>query len=128
VTRRQKTAVGFLVSLGAGLFVLAYRGPGFRLVRGHGGDVAITAFLFFGLGLVTRWRWRLRAGAVAAVAVAAELVQLLRLPVERSLLTELTIGSTFDPWDLLAYALGLAVAVLAERRLIDPGTPAPGTG
>jgi hypothetical protein len=119
--RWRRTAGAALLALGAGLFVLAYRGPGFRLVRGHGGDVAVTAFLFFVLGLLTRWPWRTRVAVVAAVALATELAQLARLPPRRSLLTDLTIGSTFDPWDLLAYALGLLLAVLVQLRCIDPG-------
>jgi hypothetical protein len=118
--------VAALVALGVGGFVLVYRGPGFRIVRGHGGDVAVTAFLFFVLGLVTRWSWRPRVALVGVIALATELVQLARLPLRRTLLTELTVGSTFDPWDLLAYALGLLLAVAVQRRFLDaPSTPAP---
>jgi prepilin signal peptidase PulO-like enzyme (type II secretory pathway) len=80
--------------------------------------VAVTAFLFLVLGLVTRWSWRTRVALVGVIALATELAQLARLPLRRSLLTDLTIGSTFDPWDLLAYALGLLLAALVHRRFL----------
>lgn len=124
--RWRRTALACLLSFGAGVFVLFYRGPGFRIVRGHFGDAAITAFLFFLLGLVTRWSWRLRAGLVGALALGTELVQLARLPFQRSTLTDLTIGSTFDFWDLLAYAIGLLLAVFVEIHLIEDKKAAPG--
>jgi hypothetical protein len=119
LNRWQRGVIAASGALALGLLVLVYRGPGFRITRGHGGDVAIVALLFFGLGVVTRWRREARATLVAVIAVGTELAQLARLPVERSLLTELTIGSTFDPWDLLAYALGLVLAVQLDRGWIS---------
>ena len=68
-------------------------------------------------------------GAVAvvgALALGTELVQLARLPFQRSTLTDLTIGSTFDFWDLLAYAVGLLLAVFVEIHLIEDKKAAPG--
>jgi hypothetical protein len=115
---RRALAALWLTALGSGVSVLFYRGPGWKLLRAHGGDVAVTAFLFFSLGLVTSWTERRRVWLVGLLALGVELLQLARLPVRRSLVTELTIGSTFDWLDLLAYALGLALAVLAERRWV----------
>jgi hypothetical protein len=34
----------------------------------------------------------------------------------RSALADLTIGNTFDPWDILMYAIGVAVCVACELR------------
>lgn len=117
MTRRRALAWLWLASLGAGLFVLVYRGPGRPLIRGHGGDVAITAFLFFTLALLTPWRPRTRLALVGLLAAATEAFQALGPALSGSTLVDLTVGRTFDWLDLLAYALGLALAALAERRL-----------
>lgn len=59
---------------------------------------------------------RSRLVGVGLVAVGTELFQGLHLVgPESHWLLHLTLGSTFDPWDLLAYALGLGVAAAAER-------------
>lgn len=99
------------------LGVLAYRGPGRALVRGALGDVLVVAFLYFTLAALTRWRPRTRALAVAGVAVATELSQLVPRGV-RSTAVELTIGATFDPWDLVCYGAGLGLAWLLETQVI----------
>lgn len=116
----------WLLSLFVGIFVLVYRGPGWKPLRAHGGDVAIIPFLYFALGMVTRWSSSSRAWVVGSVALGVELLQALRLPVGRGLAVELTLGSTFDPLDLLAYAVGLALALAAEPFLRpQSGPPAP---
>lgn len=94
--------------------MLVYRGPGWRPLRAHGGDVAVIPFLYFALGMVTRWSPASRAWLVGSVALGIELLQTLHLPVGRGLAAELVLGSTFDPLDLLAYAVGLALALAAE--------------
>lgn len=116
MSRRGRLAALWLAALAMGLSVLVYRGPGWKLYRAHGGDVAITAFLFFSLGLLTPWGERRRLALVGALAVGVEFFQMARLPLGRSLLVELTVGTTFDWLDLLAYGVGLALAALAERR------------
>ncbi|HEX5057775.1 MAG TPA: DUF2809 domain-containing protein [Kofleriaceae bacterium] len=105
-------------AIALGIAVLVYRGPGRAIVRGHVGDVAATMLVYAALGAAWRTRRTVRATMTFAVAVAIELVQIGWHA--RSPAGELLIGSTFDPWDLVAYALGVAIAVgwdvAASRR------------
>lgn len=114
---RRPAAILAALSLLLGLAVLVYRGPGRAFVRGALGDVLVVAFLYFVLGAVTRWRPRTRLVAVSGLAVATELSQLVPRGV-RSTAVDLTVGATFDPWDLLWYGLGLALAWLLEAQVI----------
>ena len=101
-------------ALAAGCFF--YAGPGHALVRGHLGDVAATMLLYAALGLIWRARLVWRAAGAAAIALALELHQLLEAAAPtRSVAGELVLGSFFDGWDLVAYAIGLGLAVLWER-------------
>lgn len=110
------------------LGVLVYRGPGRAFVRGAIGDVLVVAFLYFTLGALTRWRPRTRLLAVGGLALATELSQLVPRSI-RSTAMELTIGATFDPWDLVCYAAGLGLAWLLETQVIRRlgGGPGPGS-
>jgi len=69
------------------------------------------------LGLaVPRVRIAVRAIAAYAIATAIEVGQTMWQA--RSFAGELVIGTTFDWWDLVAYALGVAIAVTWERKRI----------
>jgi hypothetical protein len=99
-------------AIAVGSIVLVYRGPGREIVRGNVGDGAATLLVYAILGMVWRAPIRARAIATFAFACAVELGQTLWHG--KSLAAELTIGSTFDPWDVVAYAIGVAVAVMWE--------------
>lgn len=116
-------------SVATGAFVLLYRGPGRSIVRGHLGDLAIVVLLYFALSLAFAQKTSVRSRAVivAVIAVATELFQSFGPALHRSTLVDLTVGRTFDPWDLLAYALGIALAVLVDRRWVEPVALAQGT-
>lgn len=101
-------------ALALGAAVLLYRGPGRAVIRGNVGDVAATMLVYAVLGLVWRARPAVRAAATFAIATAVELGQTLWHA--RSLAGELTVGSTFDGWDFVAYAAGVVVAVAWELR------------
>ena len=118
--RRRRLAIAIAACFAVGAFVLRYRGPGRAIVRGHLGDVAIVALLYFALALWTPRRRALRAASVGALAAGTELAQLVLPPMRRSLAIDLTVGRTFDPVDLAAYALGLALAVVIERAWVHP--------
>jgi len=96
-------------AIALGLAVLVYRGPGRAIVRGHVGDVAATMLVYAVIGAVWRTGRAVRASVTLAVAVVIELVQIGWHA--RSTAGALLIGSTFDPWDLVAYAIGVAIAV-----------------
>jgi hypothetical protein len=97
--------------------VLLYRGPGREVVRGHVGDVAATLLVYALLGLaVARVRAGIRAAITYAIAVAIEVGQTVWQAT--SFAGELVLGSVFDPWDLVAYAIGVGLAVVWELRAL----------
>ena len=102
-----------LAALALGAAVLVYRGPGRAVIRGHVGDVAATMLVYAAISMVWSARMRTRAIATFAIAAAIEVGQLVWHA--RSLVAELTIGSSFDAWDFVAYAIGVGVAVTWER-------------
>ena len=113
--RRFHLAAG-CAFLAAGLFVLFYRGPGWRFTRGTLGDLFVVGFLYHLLSLFWRGSATARASAIAVLAVGIELAQWARLFTSRpSDPLVIVTGSTFDVGDLLAYAIGLALAVMFER-------------
>jgi hypothetical protein len=109
-------ALAFALGFGSWL----YRGPGRAFVRGYLGDVFVVAFLYFLVGVAWRASIRARAFCIGLLAIAVELSQLVRHAPTGSTLNELTLGAFFDPYDLLAYALGLAAAVGYERYRLPP--------
>lgn len=117
-----------LVGLVLGLTALAWaalRLPGRELVRGHLGDVGIVMFLVAGFGLAMPRRGpRVWIGLAALIALGTEIMQALGVR-GTGLLGELTIGSTFDPFDLLAYAIGLAVSATWLRGATLTGSADP---
>lgn len=112
----RRAAVLALLALAAGVFVLVYRGPGAGFVRGYLGDVAIIVFLVMCLAAVRIGRPWSRLLAVGAFAIGVELWQGLGwVAPDAPFLVHLTVGSTFDPWDVLFYGIGLGVAAACER-------------
>ena len=112
-------------ALALGLAVLLYRGPGRGVIRGHVGDVAATMLVYAVLGLIWRARPAVRAVATLAIAAAVELGQTVWHG--KGLAAELTVGSTFDGWDFVAYAIGVVVAVAWELRGGSAAAPTPST-
>lgn len=102
-----------LIALAIGVLVLLYHGPGRAIVRGHVGDVAATMLVYAVLGVLWRARLAVRATATMAIAVAIEFGQTWwQLD---SAAGSLLLGTTFDVWDLVAYAIGTGLAVVWER-------------
>lgn len=76
--------------------------------------------VYAALGLLSRASIAWRAAATMAIATAIELGQLVwRM---ESAAGELLFGTTFDGWDLVAYAAGTCVAIAWE---LSPGRPQP---
>lgn len=103
------------VTLGAGLVLFAWgSGP----TRGLLGDVLVIVFLDACLAATGRGTAAARIGLVAGTALVTELVQGLKLVGPDShWLLHLTLGSTFDPLDFAAYAVGAALALAIELRV-----------
>lgn len=112
---RRRYIFSALICLLAGLVIFVYRGPGWVVLRYYVGDVIAVAFLYFGLSAMWNGPVLARIGAITAIAVAIEFAQLLKLtPKDDSLITEIIFGSSFDPIDFLAYAIGLIAAYASE--------------
>src|SRR5258708_30369422 len=127
---RTKPFLYLLIVLSGAVFVLVYRGPFWPFVRGYMGDWLVVQFIYViaRLWIAYRWRYQL-ALCVFLFAVFVEIVQLLTAgSIPRTFAAEVTVGSTFDPGDLLAYALGLVAGLLTERywkpsTAVDRATP-----
>lgn len=107
-------AVAFAIGIG----VLVYRGPGQPIVRGHVGDVAAAMAVYAVISLVAVRFRPTRIGARAGIAFGfAALVEVGQsLWTVHSTAGHLVFGNTFDPWDLLAYAIGAGLAALYDHR------------
>jgi hypothetical protein len=106
-----------LITLLLGVGVVVYRGPGRWLIRGYIGDVLVVAFLYFVLGLFLR-SVSLRLSLVFGLAVVTELRQWIVQATQVSLAEALTVGATADPFDILAYMIGLLLALGVERKFL----------
>jgi di/tricarboxylate transporter len=106
-----------IAALAIGAAVLLYRGPGRGVIRGHVGDVAATMLVYAMLGMIWRARPAVRAAAALAIATLIECGQMVWRGEEvlGAVLSELTVGSTFDGWDFVAYGAGVVIAVAWER-------------
>lgn len=112
---RRRALALCLLFFGVGVLIFFFSSP-WPLIRGHGGDVVVVAFLYFGAGVIWPTRRRARALAVGALAFGIELFQTLGVTSpDDSALVQATVGSTYDPWDLVAYTLGLALALALDR-------------
>jgi hypothetical protein len=97
---------------------LVYKGAEHEFVRGYVGDWLIVQLIYVLLRLWIAFNYRYRlAGVVMIIAFVVELVQYATAGmIPRTTVTELTIGSTFDPGDLVAYTFGLATVLLIDSR------------
>jgi hypothetical protein len=90
-------------------------------VRGTVGDVLIVVLLVSLLALIPVGSARIRVAAVLAFAFVLEGLQTLDLVGPDShWLLHATVGSTFDPLDLLMYVVGAGVSLVAERWWARP--------
>lgn len=101
-----------IAAVALGIAVLAYRGPGRAIVRGHVGDVAAAMLVFAIVSALWTTRAAIRAIVTLAIATAIELGQAVWHA--DSLAGELLVGNTWDPWDLVAYVAGVGVALVWE--------------
>lgn len=87
--------------------------PGRAVVRGHVGDAGAAALVYVAIAL-TGARRSIAAILALTVAVAIEVAQRGAAPASEA--EALVLGAHFDPWDLLAYAVGVAAAAACDRR------------
>lgn len=103
--------------LSAVLAAIAVFGEG--IVRTHGGDVLVVIWLYLLLRFLTMMPKGLAAVLTLAVAFAIEFGQVIDLAGQLGLGegrgARLALGSTYDPLDLLAYTVGVGLALLLDR-------------
>ncbi len=109
-----------LVLVGVAALVLkpAYHGPLGQVVHDYGGNFAASFAVYF---LSTILASRLGVGRLAAVAGAVVVVEAFELTDGFGVM-----ANTYDPFDLLANAIGIVVALgveLATRRPRTHGAP-----
>jgi Protein of unknown function (DUF2809) len=112
-------AVGaFLVGVGI-LIYTEISGPGWQFVRFYLGDVVAVAFLYFGLSFFWCGPMLVRGAIIGMVAVSIEFAQLFGLtPKSGHWIAEIALGSHFEIWDLVAYGVGLTVAMAIEWQML----------
>lgn len=99
-----------------GMATVFYTGPGQLFLRGTIADALVVPFLYFLWATVRPDPRPVRAGGVLALAFGLESLQLLELvDPDSHILLQLTLGSTFDPFDFAAYAVGLVAALAVEE-------------
>ena len=114
---RSKQFLTLLIILIGAVFVLVYRGPYWPFVRGYMGDWLIVQFIYVMARFWISFRWRYPlAIAILLFSLFVEVIQFLASgSIPHTFVAEVTIGSTFDPVDLAAYALGLVTVLSTER-------------
>lgn len=90
----------------------------------YGGDALWALLVFIGLGFLFRRTSTLRVAAASlAFAGTVEFAQLYHAPwidsIRATRMGSLILGSTFNPPDFVAYAIGIAVGALMEHLLRD---------
>ena len=108
---------------------LALRGFGFGLglsafVVKYGGAVLWAAMVFFLVAVVASHLPRLSVVSIAAlIAVAVELFRLVHAPwldaFRLTLAGALLLGRIFSPWNMLAYGVGIVLAVWLDRFAVS---------
>jgi hypothetical protein len=124
---RMAAAAAAVLTVVAGL---AVRAVAQGSVAKYAGDALYTVLILALVVLVApRSRPLAAAGAALAFSWAVEFLQLTGVPAElsgRSVVARLVLGSTFNPPDLLWYAVGAALGGLAHASLARrSGPPSP---
>jgi Protein of unknown function (DUF2809) len=108
---------------------LSLRGFGFGLglpafVVKYGGSLLWAAMVFFLVAMAASHRSRLSAALIAAsIAVGVELFRLVHAPwldaFRLTLAGALLLGRIFSPWNMLAYGVGIVLAMGLDRFAIS---------
>ena len=113
-------AAAVLAVIGVGLASRHWPGLFPAALGKYPGDALWALMVFAGCGMLRprACSWRVAASALA-ISFAVEFSQLYQAPwinaIRGTTLGHLVLGSTFNAPDLLAYAIGVAAGLLAER-------------
>jgi hypothetical protein len=122
---RRRILLGMLLTIAIGLF--SRLAPiGFPLWDKYLGDTVYALFFYLICSVLFNGSSALhKAGWTALYVTAIEVLQLTGIPLQLNrsdnpvirLFAYLVLGSTFSWWDLLAYAVGIVIAVLLDNGL-----------
>jgi len=116
LSHRKKLVYLGLTLLGA-VFVLVYRGPLWPFVRGYMGDWLVVQFIYVIARFWVNYRWHYRLAIIVFLfSILVEVVQYFAASVIPStFVADVTVGRTFDPVDIAAYALGVITVLLIDH-------------
>lgn len=103
------------------LIVIAEDYMSSKFIRSYFGDVLIIPFIYLLLRITTKWPPKTNIILVSLVAIFIEIIQLFnwnKLINNNNATLELLLGTTFDPFDFVAYALGILLIIYTEKRSI----------
>ncbi|HEU4777795.1 MAG TPA: DUF2809 domain-containing protein [Telluria sp.] len=122
--RRHRGWTGAALALVIALGLASRKVPGMfpALLENYPGDALWAVAVFLGLALVRPAMGGRQLAALAlAIAWADEFAQMIQWPwlvaVRKTTIGHLILGSGFDRVDLIAYAVGIALAVTIDRLL-----------
>lgn len=102
------------VSLALGLLIFLL--PELHLLRNHVGDALAVMFIFSFLALLVE-RTATIACVTLGLAVGLEIVQALAVIKQQTFFSDLLLGYTFDPIDLIVYTFTVMALGLLHRKL-----------
>ena len=110
------TVIILLIEIGIALFVKD------RFIRPFVGDLLVVVLLYFGFRTILKARARRVAIGVLVFACFVEVLQhfslVERLGWEGNEFARIILGSTFDWLDLLAYVLGVTIAISLDKQFL----------
>ncbi len=117
--RRPQYVVAVIVVIGTGLLWRSGLLPLSPSVAKYGGDALWALMVFLGCGVLFPKASALKLALIAlGFAWGIEFLQLYHVPwidsIRGTLPGRLILGSTFNPPDLVAYAVGIALGAVAE--------------
>jgi hypothetical protein len=94
-----------------------------KFIRPFLGDALVVVLLYFGFRTILKTPAHKVAIGVFAFACTIEILQFFQLVkllhLEENEVARIIIGSTFDWWDILAYAIGILAVYVLDKRFLD---------
>ena len=119
-----KYLVAFLLLFAAIAVIAIFFTEGF--IRYHFGDILIVIFIYSFIRILVRNRLRLLSLYIFIFATLVEIGQYFGLVyilgLGHSQLARIVIGTTFDPYDILMYAIGCALIVIYDIKFPETET------
>ena len=119
-----KYLIAFLILLAAIVAIALFVSGGF--IRYHFGDILIVIFIYCFVRILIRNRLKWLSLYIFLFATLVEIGQYFGLVyilgLGHSQLARVVIGTTFDPYDILMYAIGCALIFIYDVKFPEKGT------